>query len=285
MRAIDVHVHVPSSAWIDRCLEPYLESTERFFKFPATGKRTTVPQMAELFEELDVVGCLLAWDAETATGRPRLSNDEVVEICARYPGRFVPIASVDPHKGEEACRELERAVRDLGCKGLKVHPSLQAFRPDDRAFAPLWATAEALGIPVICHTGTSGIGAGMPGGQGIKLGYARPIHLDAVLADFPALRIVLAHFGWPWTDEALAIAQHKANAFLDVSGWAPRYLPEAVVREMRGRLRDKVLFGSDYPFIAPERCLEELGALGLGDQATALVLRDNAARLFGIETA
>lgn len=119
----------------------------------------------------------------------------------------------------------------------------------------------------------------MPGGQGIKLDFGRPIHLDAVLADFPALPVVLAHFGWPWTDEAIAIALHKENAYLDVSGWAPRYLPAPLVREMRGRLREKVLFGSDYPFIAPERCLAELEALGLGEEALDLVLRGNAARL------
>lgn len=279
MRAIDIHVHLPNGDWLDRCLGPYLSSTERYFR--ARVERRDVAAFAAEYADADVVACLLAWDAETATGRPPLTNDEVAEIAARYPGRFIPIASVDPHKGDAACREIERAVRDLGMKGLKLHPQLQAFRPDDRAFGPLWATVEALGIPVICHTGTSGIGAGAPGGQGIKLDYARPIHLDAVLADHPGLRIVMAHFGWPWTDEAIAIALHKQNALLDVSGWAPRYLPPQLVREMRGRLRDKVLFGSDYPFIAPERCLRELEALDLGE-ALPLVLRDNAAALFGV---
>lgn len=278
MRAIDVHVHLPTGDWLDRCLGPYLESTERFFR--TAVERKTAEELDGYYEKLDVVACLLAWDAETATGRPPLTNDEVAAIAGRFPGRFIPVASVDPHKGEAACRELERAVRELGMKALKLHPQLQAFRPDDRAFSPLWATAEALGVPVICHTGTSGIGAGAAGGQGIKLDLARPIYLDAVAADFPALVIVCAHFGWPWTDEAIAMALHKANVYLDVSGWAPRYLPPQLVRDMKGRLREKVLFGSDYPFIAPERCLEELEALGLGDEALALILRGNAARVF-----
>jgi uncharacterized protein len=260
-------------------MAPFMESTEAYFHAPAA--RETVEELAAHYERIDAVACLLAWDAETATGRPPLTNDEVAAIAAAYPGRFIPVASVDPHKGERAVLELERAVKELGMRGLKLHPQLQAFRPDDRAFYPLWATAEALGVPVICHTGTSGIGAGAPGGQGIKLDYARPIHLDGVLADFPALQIVLAHFGWPWTDEAIAIALHKRNALLDTSGWAPRYLPPQLVREMSGRLREKVLFGSDFPFIAPERCLNELAELGLRDDILPLILHGNAERTFG----
>lgn len=278
MRAIDVHVHLPTGDWLDRCLGPYMESTERYFH--TTIARVPVEQMADEYEELDTVACLLAWDAETATGRPPLRNDEVVEIAARYPGRFIPVASVDPHKGEAACAELERAVRDLGMKGLKLHPQMQAFRPDDRAFEELWATAEGLGIPVICHTGTSGIGATAPGGQGIKLDYARPIHLDAVAAWHPSLTIIMAHFGWPWHQEAIAIALHKSNVYLDTSGWAPRFLPSELVRELQGRLRAQIVFGSDYPFISPKRCFEEIAALGLRDGD--LYLRGNSAKIFDL---
>lgn len=279
MRAVDVHVHLPNGDWLDRCLGPYLESAERYFH--ATLERKSLEELAAYYESIDTVACLLAWDAETATGLPPLTNDEVAAAAVRFPGRFVPVASVDPHKGGAARRELERAVRELGMKGLKVHPQMQAFRPDDQAFEPLWSTAERLGVPVICHTGTSGIGAGAPGGQGIELERARPIHLDAVAARHPELDIVMAHFGWPWHLEAIAVALHKSNVHMDISGWAPRFLPPEIVHEMKGRLRNKVLFGSDYPFIAPERCFAEIEALGIGD--TAPLLRDNAARLFGLE--
>jgi hypothetical protein len=278
VRAIDVHVHLPNGDWLDRCLGPYLEATERYFH--AAVERRSTEDLAAYYESIDTVACLLAWDAETATGRPPLTNDEVAGIASRFPERFVPIASVDPHKGDAACAELERAVRTLGMQGLKVHPQLQAFRPDDAAFEPLWETAESLGIPVICHTGTSGVGAGAPGGQGIELDYARPIRLDAVAARHPRLRIVMAHFGWPWHLEAIAISLHKSNVFIDTSGWAPRFLPPELVREMKGRLRERVVFGSDYPFISPERCFAEIDALGIGD--TSALLYGNAARLFGL---
>jgi predicted TIM-barrel fold metal-dependent hydrolase len=132
------------------------------------------------------------------------------------------------------------------------------------------------------HTGTSGMGAGQPGGQGIRLDYARPIRLDAVAAAFPELQVVAAHFGFPWHLEMLAIGLHKTNVWIDISGWAPRYLPPEVVRDMRGRLQDRFLFGSDYPFIQPQRCLEELEQLELPPQVLEKILAGNARRLLGL---
>jgi predicted TIM-barrel fold metal-dependent hydrolase len=126
------------------------------------------------------------------------------------------------------------------------------------------------------------MGAGQPGGQGLKLDYARPIRLDAVAADFPELQIIAAHFGYPWHLEMLAIALHKTNVFIDISGWAPRYIPGEVVREMKGRLQDQFLFGSDYPFIQPERVLDELDSLEIPDAALQKILIGNGSRLLGL---
>ena len=279
MRAVDLHVHLPLPEWVVGSLGPYREATERYFRRRVT--LGTAEELAGVYEALDCVGVLLAWDAETATGRPPLANDLVAGIVARFPGRFVGFASVDPWK-PTALAELRRAREELGLHGFKFHPSMQAFRPDDARFAELFEQAAAYRAPCLFHTGTSGIGAGTPGGQGVELGYARPIHLDAVAARHPELPVVMAHFGWPWHTEAVAIALHKANVHLELSGWAPRYVPDEVVREAEGRLADRVLFGSDAPFFDAGQVLagweERLSAA-----AFARVARDNAARLLGLE--
>ena len=135
---------------------------------------------------------------------------------------------------------------------------------------------------VLFHTGTSGIGAGQPGGQGIRLDYARPIRLDAVAAAFPSLNVIAAHFGYPWHLELLAMALHKTNIYIDISGWAPKYIPSEVIREMKGRLQDQFVFGSDYPFIQPERCLDELATMEVPEAALHKVLTENGKKLLGL---
>lgn len=279
MRGIDFHVHLPTAEWLDGCLGPYREATERYFRHRVEIR--SVEDMAAQYEALDVFGVVLGWDCETFTGRPPLSNDEVAGVARRYPDRFVAFASVDPHK-PDASDELERSLGDLGMAGLKFHPSMQNFDPSHERFAPLWAKAESFGKPCVFHTGTSGLGAGAPGGQGIRIDLSRPVLLDPVAAAFPRLPIVMAHFGWPWHMEAIAIALHKSNVFIDISGWAPRYIPAEVVSEMKGRLSDRFLWGSDYPFIDPARCLDELEGLGLGEAAVKVRV-GNAQRLLGLQ--
>jgi predicted TIM-barrel fold metal-dependent hydrolase len=247
----------------------------------ATVARKSIDELAAQYSSLDVRAVLLAWDAETATARPRLRNEVVAEAVERHPRTFVGFGSVDPRKGERALAELD-GIKSMGLKGVKLHPSLQAFNPEDEAYWPLYRKCQELGLICLFHTGTSGIGAGMPGGQGIRLDYARPIHLDAVAADFPELRIIAAHFGWPWHQELLAMALHKTNLYIDISGWAPRYIPPEVVREMKGRLSDRFLFGSDYPFIQPGRCLEELDSLELPEAARERLLVGNGTQLLGL---
>jgi uncharacterized protein len=279
MRAIDFHVHLPTPEWLDGSMAGYTEPAARYFR--ATPERRSIDELAAEYRALDVLGVLLAWDAETATGRPRIPNEVVADACARHPDAFVGFGSVDPHKGEAAVAEVER-IRALGLRGVKFHPTMQAFTPDDERHRPIFDACERLGLIALFHTGTSGIGAGEPGGQGLRLEPSRPIHLDAVAADHPRLQVVAAHFAWPWHLELIAMALHKSNIHIDISGWAPRHLPAEVVREMSGRLRDRFLFGSDYPFIRPERCLEELRGLELGDQVLRRLLVDNAARLLGL---
>ncbi|MBI4470072.1 MAG: amidohydrolase [Acidobacteria bacterium] len=283
-KAIDMHVHLPTASFLEGSLKPYRALAEQFF-------RTAVPcremdEVAKLYDELDLVGVLLGWDAETATGLPPLKNDEVAAVVRKYPARFIGFAGVDPWKGKRAIEEIERAVVELGLRGAKFHPGLQDFRPDDTRFYPLYEKITELGIPAIFHTGTNGIGAGAPGGMGIKLDRTRPIYLDTVAADFPELTIIGAHPAWPWHEEMLAIISHKTNVFMDLSGWSPKYIPRVVMDEARTRLQDRILFGSDYPFITPQRWLGDFDGLdGFSNEVREKILWGNAARILRLDPA
>jgi predicted TIM-barrel fold metal-dependent hydrolase len=260
-------------------MKGYVEAAEAYFRSKIA--RRTIDELAHDYAEIDVVAVLLAWDAETATGRPRVPNEVVAQACTQHPETFVGFGSVDPHKGQRAVDELDR-IAELGLKGVKLHPTLQAFAPNEERHWPLYERCEDLGLVVLFHTGTSGIGAGQPGGQGLRLDYARPILLDPVAAAFPDLKVLAAHFGYPWHLELLSMALHKTNIYIDISGWAPRYIPLEVIRDLRGRLQDQFVFGSDYPFIQPLRCLEELDTLDIPEPVLQKVLIDNGKRLLGL---
>ncbi|MGZ4434515.1 MAG: amidohydrolase family protein [Trebonia sp.] len=272
MRAIDFHVHLPTPDWLDGSMDGYVEAAEAYFR--STVERQSLGELADKYRALDVLAVLLAWDAETATGRPRVPNETIAAACREYPDAFTGLGSVDPHK-PSAVDEVAR-IAELGLRGVKFHPSLQAFAPDDPTYWPVFAACERHGLLALFHTGTSGIGARQPGGQGIRIDYAHPLKLDAVAAAHPELTMVAAHFGWPWQMDLIAVALHKTNVYIDISGWSPKRIPPEVVRELKGRLSGQFLWGSDFPFIAPERCLAELDELGLASPA---LLRDNAARV------
>jgi uncharacterized protein len=278
-RAIDFHVHLPTPDWLDGSMEGYVEAAEAYFRSPV--QRSSLDELAARYRQLEVMAVLLAWDAETATGRPRVPNETVAEACRAYPDVFTGLGSVDPHKGEAAVAEVAQ-IAAAGLRGVKFHPSLQAFTPDDPAYWPIFAACQEHGLIALFHTGTSGIGAGQPGGQGIRLDYAQPIRLDPVAAAHPGLTIVAAHFGWPWHMELIAIALHKTNVYIDISGWSPRRIPAEVISELRGRLSGQFIWGSDFPFLTPERCLAEFDALDLPENVRDQVLRGNAARILGI---
>jgi len=279
LRAIDFHVHLPTPEWLDVSMKGYVEAAESYFRSKVARK--SLDELAAEYESAGVMAVLLAWDAETATARPRVPNELVAQACRDHPKTFIGFGSVDPLKGERAVDELE-GIAELGLKGVKLHPSLQAFAPNDERHWPLYEKCQELELIALFHTGTSGIGAGQPGGQGIRIDLARPILLDAPAAAFPELQIIAAHFGYPWHLELLAMALHKTNVHIDISGWSPRYIPAEVVRDMKGRLQDQFLFGSDYPFIEPRRCLEELGTLGIPDAVMRKLLVGNGTRLLGI---
>jgi uncharacterized protein len=195
---------------------------------------------------------------------------------------LIPFGSVEPNNADAAVKQARRLVEEYGVRGFKLHPSLQAFDPSDRAFYPLYDTFEELGVVALFHTGQTGIGAGLPGGRGIKLRYSDPMLIDDVAADFPTLRIILAHPSVPWVDSSISIATHKANVYMDLSGWSPKYFPTQLVRQARTLLRDKVLFGSDFPVLTPDRWLADFAGLEIEEPVRRQILKDNAVRLLGL---
>jgi predicted TIM-barrel fold metal-dependent hydrolase len=278
-RAIDLHVHLPTTEWLEQSLGPLLEPTERYFR--ARVERRSIEQVAEEYAERDVLGVVLDWDDESVTGRGWMGNDWLAALSERFPGVLMGFGSVDPHT-PGAVAEVDRCA-SLGLKGLKFHPTMQAFDPADEAFSPIWERVQEYGMIALFHTGTCGIGAGTPGASGLKIGYSHPRFLDSVGADFPGLTLIAAHFGWPWFMECLALALHKSNVYIELSGWAPGYLPPEVKREIGKRLNAQTLFGSDYPFISLDRWFAEFDELGLPEDAKRAILHDNAARLLGLE--
>jgi hypothetical protein len=276
MKAIDFHVH-PTDPRVARAWAGEPADAERFFRGRWVDE--DLDATADRYRGLDVFAVLLGADAETTTGVEAYPNDDLAAACRKHPDVFVGFAGIDPWKGKLAVRELERAVAELGLRGVKLHPGRQEFYPNDPRFAELFATAAGLGVPVLFHTGMMAAGAGTPGGRGQRLDFTRPIYLDHLAADFPDLTIIAAHPSWPWSDEALAMARHKSNVFLDLSGYSPKYIPPQYVQFANTLLQDQMLFGSDYPFIMPERWLADFEEAGFRPAVHAKILVENARRV------
>jgi predicted TIM-barrel fold metal-dependent hydrolase len=280
--AIDVHTHAEVSATGHTSLPPaLLEASAQYFK-AHDHRQPTIEEMAAYYLERSIAAVVFTVDCEHATGHPPIPNEEVAETCARHADVLIPFASIDPWRGQAGVRQARRLVEEHGVRGFKFHPSLQGFSPDDRMAYPLYEVIEELGVPALFHTGQTGIGAGVRGGGGIRLKYSNPMLVDDVAVDFPDLAIVLAHPSFPWQDEALAMATHKPNVYIDLSGWSPKYFPPQLVRYANTLLKEKVLFGSDYPVITPDRWLADFAALDLKPEVRPLILKDNAARLLGL---
>jgi hypothetical protein len=219
---------------------------------------------------------------ETLTGTPRLSNDEVVDFAQKNRDIAIPFASINPTRGADAVREARRLVGAGAVRGLKLHPPIQEFFPNDRIAYPLYEVFAEARLPVIFHTGHSGIGTGMRGGGGIRLKYGNPMPIDDVAVDFPDMPIIMAHPSFPWQDEAISICLHKPQVYIDLSGWSPKYFSPTLVQYANTLLKQKVMFGSDYPLLTPDRWLADFEKLPMRDEVRPLILKENAVRLLGL---
>jgi predicted TIM-barrel fold metal-dependent hydrolase len=279
--AIDMHVHLEVDGHGHQAMpQDLFDASAKYFK--AEERTPSIDRIAEVYRGLNMAAVVFTVDARTALGHRPNSIDDLVDGAARHNDVLIPFGTVDPRTGPAAIAEARRQADELGVRGFKFHPSLQGFDPSSDEFRPLWGTLEELGLPCIFHTGQNGMGAGLPGGRGIKLRYSNPLLLDDVAAEHPGLTIIMAHPSVPWQDEANSIATHKANVFIDLSGWSPKYFPESLVRLGNNVLSRKLLFGTDFPLITPEKWLSAFESLPLSDEVRPGILKGNAAGLLGL---
>jgi predicted TIM-barrel fold metal-dependent hydrolase len=275
LAAIDVHVHLEAAN------ETTATDTAAKQYFGESGASRDPKALAEYYRSRKMAFVIFAVD-ERLTGRPRVTNDEVIRFASDNADVAIPFASIDPHRGPEGVREAKRLVSERLVHGLKLHPPVQQFSPDDKLAYPLYEVFAEARLPVLFHTGHSGIGTGMPGGGGVRLKYGNPLPIDDVAVDFPTMPIILAHPSFPWQDEAISICLHKPNVYIDLSGWSPKYFSPTLVQYANTRLKNKVLFGSDYPFITPDRWLADFEKLDIRSEVRPLILKENAAKLLAL---
>ncbi len=273
LTAIDVHVHCMRSA------RPQPEGT----KAPSIRLQVepqTIDQEAAFYREQKMAFCVFGIDTASSGGRG-VGTDEILEAAARHADVIIPFANVDPKRGKEGVKDAKRYI-EAGVKGFKFHPPAGDYYANDKICYPLYEVLAEHKIVALFHTGQTAVAQGARAGGGIRLKYGNPIYLDDVAADFPEMPIIMAHPSFPWQDEALSIALHKPQVYIDLSGWLPKYFPPQLVQYSNTLLKRKVLFGSDYPMITPERWLASFAESPFRDDVRPLILKENAVQLFGL---
>jgi predicted TIM-barrel fold metal-dependent hydrolase len=250
--------------------DPIFDSLRRWTKQDRPTEDIPLALTIAAMDEAGIERSLIsAW---VAPDNVMISNDEVAAFVNEYPDRLVGVGSVDISRPMQAVNEIRRCVHELGFKAIRVLPWLWASPPTDRRFYPVYTACCDLDIPFCTQIGHTG--PMMPSEVG------RPIYLDQVALDFPELTIVAGHIGYPWTDEAIAVATKHENVYIDTSAYTVRRYPINFVEYLKSRGRRKVLFGSNYPMIRPAKALADLDGLGLDDEARSLFLAGNAKRAF-----
>lgn len=279
--AIDMHVHIEIDDHGHSSLPDDLAEAASAY-FSTDGPRPDIDGIAAYYRDRNMAAVVFTVDARTQLHHEPISSEEVAAGAARNNDVLIPFGSVDPHRGKHAVDGVRRLVEDHGVRGFKFHPTVQGFDPSDERFYPVYEAIEDAGVVALFHTGQTGIGAGMRGGRGFRLAYSNPMLLDSVAADFPDMQIVMAHPSVPWQDEALSVATHKHNTWIDLSGWSPKYFPSELVRYANSILRSRVLFGSDFPLLTPDRWIKDVETASFKPDAMPGIMKNNAVRLLGL---
>jgi len=283
IRAIDVHVHAEISCHDpeDPVMGEFFDAASAYFKAPR--ERPKMPEIVELYRESGIAFCLFTVDAESGMGAKRVSNYEVAEMAAKNDDICMAFASIDPHKGKLGAREARDLIENYGVKGFKFHHIAQNCHPADAMGYPIYEVINEYKLPAIFHTGHSGMGTGMRGGGGMRLKYGEPMLVDDVAVEFPDMKIILAHPSWPWVDESLSMALHKTNVYIDLSGWSPKYFQPQIIRYANTQLKHKMLFGTDFPLIHPDKWIAAAKEVGFKDEVMPLIMKENAAKVLGLK--
>ena len=281
--AIDVHTHVHRSVNAPKA-DP--EDNERLAAMAAYFKTSaasfTVDDLAAYYRERNMAAVTFTIDQKEAPEDPaRVTPMEIIERARAHTDILIPFGSVDPARGAEAVRMARRQI-EAGARGFKFHPSSQAFMPNDPSVYPVYEVIQEAGLPALFHSGQTGAGAGVRAGGGIRLKYSNPMYLDDVAVDFPDMPIILAHPSFPWQEEALSVATHKPQVYIDLSGWSPKYFAQILIQYANTLLKNKMLFGTDFPVLTPERWMADLEKVGIRDEVKPGIFKHNAAKLFGL---
>lgn len=279
MRIIDVHCHPGTQRW-HITMGPYIDALRSYWGQNWPVK--TEEEMVNDFKRNKVEPVIVALDVEHEINTVPTDNEYVSMLHNKYDCIAQAWGTVDPYRGRTAIEQAEYAFKTLKLLGFHFHPIAGGYTVSDRAFYPLWDAIQDMGAPVCIDIGMTGVGGQMPGGNGLKLRNAHPMAIDEIAADFPRLKIVMAHPGYPWIDEATAVCLHKGNVFWEMSGWGVKYIPESIKRDIRGRLKDKIMFGSDYPSLTYERLIKEWMEVGYPDEILERFFHKNAERVLGL---
>ena len=287
VRAIDVHVHAGVSANAPRPEDgegPREAGVKGIQRRIGAGDQTP-DETAAFYRERKIACVIWGIDPLAANGtRPgAVENDELLEAACRNSDVLIPFVMVDPWRGRAGVAEAERLIA-AGAQGFKFHPPVQEFWPNDRKFYPLYEVLEAHRVPALFHTGQTAVGQGTRGGGGIRQKYGNPMPLDDIAVDFPDMPIIMAHPSFPWQDEALSIAIHKPQVYIDLSGWSPKYFSPQLVQYANTLLRHKMLFGTDHPMITTDRWLADFEQAGFRDEVKPLILKQNAIEPLGLKS-
>jgi predicted TIM-barrel fold metal-dependent hydrolase len=282
--AIDVHVHVHASVRGERVGNDALKDMADYFRAGDVHAHT-VRDLADYYRQRTMAAVVFGVDVMGDEERDvrAASNEEIAEVAAETPDVLIPFASIDPRRGADGvsmARKLIAAYPQI--RGFKFHPSAQRFYPNDDAVYPLYEVIAEHQLIALFHTGHTGVGANTRGGGGIRLKYANPMYIDDVAVDFPDMPIIMAHPSFPWQDEALSVALHKPQVYIDLSGWSPKYFAPQLVQYANTLLKHKMLFGSDFPMITPDRWLADFEKIDIRPAVRPLILKENAAKLFGL---
>jgi predicted TIM-barrel fold metal-dependent hydrolase len=283
---MDVHVHAGTSGTSPQPAQPAGPTRDdtlaRATARSGVGGQTP-DQTAAYYRERNIACAIWGVDVGGTRGaRPgAVSNDEMLQAAERNSDVLIPFVMVDPWREDAGVGEAQRLIA-AGARGFKFHPPSQGFYANDQRMYPLYEVIAAARLPALFHTGQTAVGQGAGAGGGIRLKYGNPIYLDDVAVDFPDMPIIMAHPSFPWQDEALAIALHKAQVYIDLSGWSPKYFPPQLVQYSNTLLKNKVLFGSDHPMITTDRWLSDFLLAGFREEVQPLILKENAAKLLGL---
>ena len=242
----------------------------------------TVPEIAARLPGQNMAAVVFTVDAEMATGQPALSNEEIAELAAEHPDVLIPFGSVDPARGVAGIRLARQLVESTASAASSSTRASRASSPTTARSTRCTRSCRASASRRCSTPARPASARACPGGRGIRLRYSDPMLLDDVAADFPGLTIIMAHPSVPWQDAAIAVATHKANVYIDLSGWSPKYFPPQLVRAANTLLKHKVLFGSDYPLLRPERWIADFEQLDIKPEVKPLIMKENAIRALGL---